>query len=115
MEPFRLTEIERRPGCRELRVTGELDLAVAPQLEEAIDRAEGCEQILVNLRDCEFIDSTGIAVVVNAHHRLQDQGRYLALYGAVEQVLRVLSISGLTDNNLVFETAEEAETSGTTD
>ena|ERR1700704_4891552 len=109
MRILELTETNPRPGCREIRVEGELDLAVAPQLEEAIDRAEDRQSVLLNLEGCEFIDSTGIAVVVNAHHRLKDQGRRLAVYGADGQVLRVLSISGLVQNGLVFRSAEEAQ------
>jgi anti-sigma B factor antagonist len=108
METFRLTETNPRPGCHEIRVEGELDLAVAPQLEEAIERAADPESVLLDLESCEFIDSTGIAVVVNAHHRLKEEGRQLVVYGASGQVLRVLSISGLVKNGLVLRNAEEA-------
>jgi stage II sporulation protein AA (anti-sigma F factor antagonist) len=109
MKIFQLTEANPRPGCREIRIEGELDLAVAPQLEEAIDRAEDGKSVLLNLEACEFIDSTGIAVIVNTHHRLKEQGRGLVVYGVDGQVLRVLSISGLVENGLVFRSAEEAQ------
>lgn len=105
---FELTETSPRSGCREIRVEGELDLAVASQLEEAIDRADDGQSVFLNLESCEFIDSTGIAVVVNAHRRLKEEGRRLVAYGADGQVLRVLSISGLVQGGLVFRSIEEA-------
>ena len=105
---FQLTETNPRSGCREIRVEGELDLAVASQLEEAIDRAGDEQSVLLNLESCEFIDSTGIALVVSAHRRLEENGRRLVVYGADGQVLRVLSISGLVDGGFVFRSVEEA-------
>lgn len=109
MPTFELTENQRLPGCREIQVIGELDLAVADRLQRALDRA-GAEssQILISLEKCEFIDSTGIAVIVAAHQKLDAQGGRLAVYGPSDQVLRILSVTGLTDNGLVFASAEEA-------
>jgi anti-anti-sigma factor len=109
MSAFSLTERDCGAGCREIRVEGELDLAVADQLREAIERcAAECEQILIGLESCEFIDSTGIAVIVRAHHELPAKGCRIALYAPSSQVQRVLSVTGLTSNGLVFETAAEA-------
>jgi anti-sigma B factor antagonist len=109
MRAFRLIELDRGAGCRELLVEGELDLAVADQLQEALDRAgEEYARVLISLENCEFIDSTGIAVIVAAYNRLAKEGRRIALYGASSQVLRVLSITGLAANGLVFESADQA-------
>jgi anti-sigma B factor antagonist len=107
---FDLSERELRPGCREIRVEGELDLAVAPQLERALARAgaEADRLLLIGLEECAFIDSTGIAIVMRAHNELAERGGRLAIYGAADQVERVLSITGLTDNGLVFEKADDA-------
>jgi anti-anti-sigma factor len=70
MHPFRLVERKVDEEGREILVEGELDLAVAEQLREAIDRAgSDCPQVLIGLENCEFIDSTGIAVMVHAHRR----------------------------------------------
>jgi anti-sigma B factor antagonist len=109
MVPFRLVERELNPGVREILVQGELDLAVAEQLQEAIERAgSDCSQILIGLEGCEFIDSTGIAVIIQAHNRFAEEGRRVAVYAPASQVLRVLSVTGLTANGLVFDSAAEA-------
>jgi anti-sigma B factor antagonist len=109
MQPFRLTERSARPGCLEILVEGEVDLAVADQLEQALERAASqSEEVVIGLQACEFIDSTAIAVIVNAHNKMAAEGRRVAVYGPTSQVHRVLSITGLTENGLVFATLDEA-------
>jgi len=109
MRSFRLTEKRPRPGCLELLVEGEVDLAVADQLEQALERAAAqSEDVLIGLQACEFLDSTAIAVIVNAHNRMAAEGQRVAVYGPTSQVHRVLSITGLTENGLVFATLDEA-------
>ncbi len=109
MQQFKVTERDLRPGCKDVQIAGELDLAVSGQLDEVLAAAaEQCERILVGLQRCEFIDSSGIAVILRAHHRLEVEGGQLAVYGPSDQVMRVLSMTGLTANGLVFDSAEEA-------
>src|ERR1700712_5599909 len=109
MRVFRLVKRDISPECHEILVEGELDLAVAEQLREALEQAgPTCTQILIGLENCEFIDSTGIAVVLQAHQRFAAEGRRVVLYAPNNQVLRVLSVTGLTGNGLVFESASDA-------
>jgi anti-anti-sigma factor len=109
MRAFRLVERDLSADCREILVEGELDLAVAERLQEALERSGAeCAQTVIGLEDCEFIDSTGIAVVIQAQQRFAEEGRQIALYAPRSQVLRILAITGLTANGLVFESADEA-------
>ncbi len=109
MERFKITENDPHPGCRDIQVEGELDLAVAGQLDEVLTTAAGeCSRVLVGLERCAFIDSSGIAVILRAHNRMEEEGNRLAVYAPTDQVQRVLSMTGLTSNGLVFDSAEEA-------
>jgi anti-sigma B factor antagonist len=109
MQRFKVTEKDLRPGCRDIQIEGELDLAVAGQLDEIlINAAADCSRVLVGLERCAFIDSSGIAVILRAHNRMESEGNRLVVYGPTAQVLRVLSMTGLTSNGLVFDSAEEA-------
>lgn len=109
MQRFNVSEHDLESGARDVQVEGELDLAVAGQLDEVLGKAaEQCEQVLVGLERCEFIDSSGIAVILRAQSRMEEEGNRLVLYGPTAQVLRVLSMTGLTANGLVFASAEEA-------
>jgi anti-anti-sigma factor len=81
MQNFELKSRELRPGCWEIAVVGELDLAVVEPMQAALDEAVGSELVLVDLVRCEFIDSTGIALMVRAHERASEAGGRLALIG----------------------------------
>ncbi|HEX6780420.1 MAG TPA: STAS domain-containing protein [Solirubrobacterales bacterium] len=109
MQRFKVNQRELQPGCRDIQLEGELDLAVAGELDEVLSAAvTECDRILVGLERCAFIDSSGIAVILRARNRMEEEGHRLALYAPVDQVLRVLSMTGLTGNGLVFDSAEEA-------
>ena len=101
---FKLTEAVIGDGCREIEIEGELDLAVADRLQQAIASSQG-DQILISLKSCQFIDSTGIAVIVDAHRRNDSQ---VVLHSPSGQVLRIFEITGLTSNGLVFADREQA-------
>jgi anti-anti-sigma factor len=97
---------------RTLSVRGELDLSTAPDLEgpleEALENDEG--SVLIDLSACEFIDSTGIALIVRAWQRLHsgENGRALVICSGNDQVRRVLEITGLELSIPVHGTREEA-------
>lgn len=109
MQRFNLSERDLRPGCRDIQIEGELDLAVAGELDEALAAAvEECSRVLVGLAGCTFIDSSGIAVILRAHHRMEEEENRLVVYAPTDQVLRVLSMTGLTTNGLVFDSSDNA-------
>jgi anti-anti-sigma factor len=111
MHVFRLTDRTLPSGAHEIGVEGELDLAVAEQLQEALVRAVG-DEVLIDLQACEFIDSSGIAVILIAHRDGASQGRRVVVHSPKNQVLRVLTAAGLTDNGLVFESRDHAAGAG---
>jgi anti-anti-sigma factor len=86
-------------GVQTISVRGELDLSTAPELEGPLDDAlqSGDGSVLIDLSGCEFIDSTGIALIVRAWQRLDsaEDGRRLVICSQNEQVRRVLEITGL--------------------
>jgi anti-anti-sigma factor len=90
-------DLER--GVRTISVRGELDLSTAPELEGPLDDAlqSGEGSVLIDLSGCEFIDSTGIALIVRAWQRLDsgEDGRRLVICSQNDQVRRVLEITGL--------------------
>ena len=109
IQHFEVSARDLRPGTRDIQIEGELDLAVAGQLDEVLSVAvEECRQVLVGLERCTFIDSSGIAVILRARNRMQEAGNRLAVYAPTDQVLRILSMTGLTSNSLVFDSADEA-------
>ncbi|MFP5389740.1 MAG: STAS domain-containing protein [Thermoleophilia bacterium] len=103
---FTLSEKDIWPGCRELEIEGELDLAVSGRLRAAIERArEERHHLLVNLSRCDFIDASALTALVEGHQGLRECGRQLLLYGVQGQVQRLLSITGVTETGLMATTA----------
>jgi anti-sigma B factor antagonist len=94
--PFRV-EAESVDGVRAFRVVGELDQATAPGLSQPLMEAieAGAERVLVDLTDCEFIDSTGLAILVEAHERTTEGARGFAICCSNSQVQRLLQITGI--------------------
>jgi anti-sigma B factor antagonist len=79
-------------------VRGELDLATAPGLEEVlVPPLKDGGQVVLDLRALEFMDSTGVRVIVAAHVAGQESGGALVLVRTdpAGPVGRVLEISGL--------------------
>ena len=67
VEPFTI-EMEEREGRVVVTPRGELDMASAPELEQAImPRLQDGAWVLLDLRSLDFIDSSGLRVVVGAH------------------------------------------------
>ena len=113
--PFQASISQLDGGIQLLEINGELDLSTATQLEEPLEEAVSSPKaaVLIDLTDCTFIDSTGIALVVRAWQRV-DAGAGnggeggLVLCCQNEQVKRVLEVTGLEHSLRVFATRDEA-------
>lgn len=105
---MQLTERRLADGVIEIAVEGELDLSVAEQLQQAID-GDGTGTTLVDLAGCTFMDSTGIAVVLRARRsREENGGGRIVLHSPSKQVAKVLRITGLTEDGLLYEDRDAA-------
>jgi anti-anti-sigma factor len=82
---------------------GELDLSASPQLEAALLEAEQshAKEIVVDLGELTFVDSSGLAVLVHAAGRSASNGDQLRITPGREQVASVLRLTGL-DAHLPF-------------
>ena len=88
-----------RSGTRvEIAIHGELDLATAPQLTTAFERAselDGIELAVVDLRSLEFLDSTGLEAIMKFEARSRRQGVDLAVVRGPRAVERLFSVMQL--------------------
>ncbi len=78
---------------------GEADIAGVGPLREALAKAvaAGAGPVVVDLSDTHFIDSSGMAVLLNALRRLTRQGRRMALVAHEPGVVRALELAQLLD------------------
>ena len=90
-------------------VSGELDLASAPALETELETAaaSGASVLVLDLRELQFMDSTGLSVIVKAHQRLAETERRLCLVRGPQQVQRLLDLTGVAERLTLADTPEE--------
>jgi anti-sigma B factor antagonist len=90
------------------RVTGEVDLDVAPALLDSLLCAglayDAGHRVVVDLADVSFLDSSGLACLVEANRRLTAQEQVLVITNVDANVERLLSLTGL-DQVLAIELA----------
>jgi anti-sigma B factor antagonist len=95
---FRLVTIGPAGDCAVLQVTGEVDVYTAPMLRERIRQiaAKGAVHLIADLGQVDFLDSTGLGVLVGGLKRLREEGGSLALVITTPRLLRIFQITGLT-------------------
>jgi anti-anti-sigma factor len=84
-------------GVVALSLYGELDQATVPDLQAAAEPIieNGNEALLVDLSDCSFIDSSGLAAFVAIRERITSGRRGFAVCCPDSQVRRLLELTGL--------------------
>jgi anti-anti-sigma factor len=88
---------DRRGDACVVAVTGELDLSNVDAVAETLQAAEAtaATQIVLDFSSLNFIDSTGVQLVIGAMRRAAAHGRQLNLRRGPPQVQRIFEISGV--------------------
>jgi anti-sigma B factor antagonist len=106
-----LLEVERTTTG--LRVIGELDLATVPILASHLDPLpEWCDEVVVDLNGLSFVDSTGLSVLLHAHHNAEASGRRIVLTSPSDRVRRLLEITGLGEVLVVRDAGPDGSADG---
>jgi anti-anti-sigma factor len=106
---FRL-EVTSKGDATVIRVSGELDLATSPGLERELERLGSGDApvLIVDLEALDFMDSTGLSVLVRAQQRAEETGQRFGLINSSQQVQRLLTLTGVRDR-LVFDEIPELD------
>jgi anti-sigma B factor antagonist len=94
-----LSVVTRREGVRTvISVTGEIDVYTAPTLRERLNElvADGEYHLVVDMAGVDFLDSTGLGVLVGGLKRARSHDGTLQLVCDQEKILKVFRITGLT-------------------
>ncbi len=97
VEPFAI-DIDEREDRVVVVPRGELDMASAPELEQTVlPRLQEGAWVVLDLRSLDFIDSSGLRVVVGAHRTAEgNEGRFTCVRGAAgSTVHRIVEIAGI--------------------
>jgi anti-sigma B factor antagonist len=90
-------ETTEQNGKSVLTVRGEIDVYTAPRLRQTIvDLVEaGANDIVVDMEAVDFLDSTGLGVLVEALKRVRSREGDLALVATQDKILKIFDITGL--------------------
>ncbi|HEX2054044.1 MAG TPA: STAS domain-containing protein [Actinomycetota bacterium] len=93
-----------------LKLNGEVDVYTCSMLREAVNQAvaDGRYLIAVDVQAVDFMDSSGLGVIVGAHKRLRGHDGSLILVSPNKQMRRILSLTGLDQILTVRQSVGEA-------
>jgi len=89
-------EIEEESGFSVVRLSEEVDLSTSPRAREAIlDRLSAGRSVMVDLAGVTYIDSSGVASLVEGYQTARTKGLRFGLLGVSEAVMNVLELARL--------------------
>lgn len=93
-----------------VHVAGEIDVYTAPLLREVLDKqvAAGRTNLVVDLENVSFMDSTGLGVLVGRLKLVRGQNGTLRIVSAQERILKVFKITGLDKVFHIYPTVDDA-------
>jgi anti-anti-sigma factor len=102
-------DVRREADRVVVRLEGELDLASAPLLQDAIEGVdrEASSTLVLDLQDLRFIDSTGLRTILWVRERCQDHAHEFAMTPGSDQVQRLFAISGAGEHLRIIASADE--------
>ena len=96
-----------RIGAHDVIVaSGEIDLASAPRVEEAL-QGFTAQPVVLDLRRVDFMDSAGLKVLLNQRSRLEESGGDLKLVVGEGAVVRLLELTGVSDAFTISQSIDE--------
>jgi len=103
---FKLATADLGNGVSTVSVAGEVDLATAPELKEALTEVvnDGARGVLVDLSNATFIDSTTLGVLMGAVKRLRPTGGELAIACNDPNIRKIFEITLLDRVFAIFDT-----------
>jgi len=99
--------LKKEQGIPVIALNGEIDVYTYPQLNEMIDKIvqEGANNIVVNMEDVRYIDSTGLGVLANTASKILLRKGQLNIVCTKPNVRKIFMVSGLMNKNLsLFDT-----------
>jgi anti-sigma B factor antagonist len=103
-------KVRRQGDHAVLEVAGEIDVYTAPKLREKLIELvnEGSYHLVVDLERVDFLDSTGLGVLVGGLKRVRNHDGSLALVCTQEKILKIFRITGLTRVFPIHDSVDDA-------
>jgi anti-sigma B factor antagonist len=105
-----LNEYSVTPGRTVVEVAGEIDIYTAPRLRETLAGLvdNGNHRLIIDLQGVEFLDSTGLGVLVGGLKRVRAHDGSIDLVCTQGRVLRIFRITGLAKVFSIYDSVKDA-------
>ena len=90
------TEKKTENGLTTITVEGRLDTTTAPELERVIGDLDGVKDLIIDMKNLEYISSAGLRVILKAQKTMNTQGS-MKLKNVGESIMEVFEITGFSD------------------
>lgn len=104
-------DVERKEKNIIIRLAGELDLYTVNNLKIVLERemeAKGIKNLILNLGKVNFIDSSGIGLILGKYKALTEHGGKVAAVDLLPVVKRIFELSGLLKIIPIYDTESQA-------
>jgi len=107
---FSLTEDQPDSGAHVIAVAGEVDIFTAPELKRAIGGAidSGARELVVDLTETRFLDSTALGVLIGAVKRLRPLEGRLVIVNVEPSTAKTFEITGLDQIFTIVDSRDDA-------
>ncbi len=97
-------------GARVVAIRGELDIATSPRVREVLHEAAGdrARPLVIDLSECQFIDSTGLAALVHGAKPLQNGESHVAIASPTSDVRRLFELTAIDRTIPLHDSLDEA-------
>src|SRR5947209_10768497 len=108
---FALQERPMHDGRRLIAVRGELDLFTAPELRTKINDTidEGARELIVDLSDTTFLDSTGLGVLIAALKRMRSCSGELVIVDSTSNLSKTFRVAGVDQIMTIVSSYDQAD------
>ena len=103
-------EVRQEKDVPVISINGEIDIYTYPKLTETLNSVieKGSLQIVINLENVRYIDSTGLGALADGANRISAQGGHVSIICNKPQVKKIFDVSGLAKKNLSLYDTESA-------
>lgn len=101
------TKVLNEAGVTILQVSGEINITTSPELRKAFEKNTS-KKVVVDLEKVSYVDSSGLATLVEMLKKMKSQGGSLGLAGMSDKVKSLFEITKLDKLFLLYKTQAEA-------
>lgn len=109
-QAFSVTATSPTPEVRCIEVSGELDLATVSSLQACVEEGAATDaRVIIDLGRCDFIDSSGLACMIEIRDRVEQSGSgRFAICSPHDSVRRIFELTGLSTQLYIAPSRQDA-------